>query len=87
MPKLGGSLIQIAFVERGAALGNVQVDILVAVVSEGKFTALLEFSRRLILASRPRQRQPQLIVGLATLRVEARRLLELGDRFRHFSIL
>src|SRR5712675_2127998 len=41
MPKLGGSLIQIAFVERGAALGNVQVDILVAVVSGGKLTALL----------------------------------------------
>ena len=87
MPKLCDGLIQIALVERGAPFGDVQVDILVAIVSGGKFTTLLEFLRALVLASRTRQGQPQLVVGFAALRIESRGFLQFLNRFRHFSVL
>ena len=63
MPELGGRLLQVAFLECGAAFGDVQVRVLVAIVGGDKIAALLEFSCGFIRASRARQSQTQLVVS------------------------
>ena len=87
MTEPGRRLLQVAFLECGAAFGDVQVRVLVAIGGGDKIAALLELSCGFIGASRARQSQTQLVVTLPALWLQPRSLLQCRDRVSHFPVL
>jgi len=66
---------------------HIQIRILVELIRGRKFATFMKFSCRFILAPRPRQSQPKLIVRLAALRFEPQPFLELSNCQGRLTIL
>ena len=86
MAQLRGRALEVALLERGAALQDVQGRGLVAVVGGHEVAALLQLRRGFLLAAGAGQRQAELIARLSALGGETRRLLELLHRFRDLAL-
>ncbi len=86
MTKFGGGLVEIALLESFSAFRNIEVGILRTIVRGREFPAFFEFCGSLIFASCSREREPELVVGLATLRIEPGGFLEFLDGFGHFAV-
>ena len=85
MAEPGGRLLEVVFVECGAAFGDVQVRVLGAIGGRDKLAAFLEFSCGVIGAPRTRQGQTQLVVAFPALRLQPRGLLQCRDRLSRLS--
>ena len=71
--ELGRRILQFAFLQRGAAVGDVQRRILVAIVSRNELATLPELGCRFFRASGARQREAELIVSLPARRAPVAR--------------
>ena len=87
MAEPGSRLLQVALRQRGAAFGDVQIHILVAIISSNKLAALVEFGRGFLSPARPRQSQAKLIVTFPALWLQPSGLLQFLDGFGHFPVL
>ena len=74
MTEFRDRLLDFAFIQCGACFGNIELCILVALISGREFLPLSDFASSLVPLSGAGQGQPQLIMGLAALRFEFRRL-------------
>ena len=89
-PELRRGLFEIAPVERGPPVGDVEQRVLGAIASGHELASSLELRRAFLPAARPHERQPQLVVRLGAhraLRLELHGVLQRGDRFGRLPVL
>ena len=86
-PELRRGLFDIASIERGPPVRDVEQRVLGAIAGGDELASFLELRRAFLLAARPHEREPQLVVRLAALRLELHGVLQRRDRFRRLPVL
>ncbi len=86
-PELRRGLFELASIERGPPVRNVEQRVLGAIAGGDELASFLELRRAFLLAARPHEREPQLVVRLAALRLELHGVLQRRDRFRRLPVL
>ena len=86
-PELRDGLVEILAFERGSPVRDVEQRVLGAIVGGDEVTPLLQLRRGFLLAARPHERQPQLVVRLAAFRRELHGVLQRRDRVGRLALL
>ena len=86
-PELRRRLFEIAAIERGPPVRDIEQRVLGAIAGGDELASSLELRRAFLLAARPHERQPQLVVRLAALRLELHGVLQRRDRFGRLPVL